>query len=199
MKPIPRRASTSLQPAFLVAPVVKPVDAADGLAEQSIWLPKGSWLEQATGKRFTGPMSVERPYAIDQVPVFVRPGAIVPEQPAMLHTGQKPVDPLVLEVYPLEDKQRSSYELYEDSGVSEDYARNVGTARTGITAQQAGDTLTVAKAPVKGSYAGMVGRRALELRLPADWPPASVSVNGTPLKQLPTRPARSAGASMATA
>src|SRR5208283_1531566 len=56
-------------------------------------------------------------------------------------------------------------------------------ARTPVTATQSGDTLRVEIGPVEGSYPGMMKTRAYELRLPADWPPAAVTVNGVPVKQ----------------
>ena len=46
---------------------------------------------QAPGRSGT---NVNRSFSIDQIPVYVKAGAIVPMQPAMLHTGEKPVDPL---------------------------------------------------------------------------------------------------------
>lgn len=166
---------------MLVAPVVTPVDAATGLVTEHVWLPKGEWMEQTSGKRFTGPVAMERSYAIDQIPVFVKTGSIVPQQPPMLYTGEKPVDPLILEVYPLADGQSSNYSVYEDSGHAEDYQKNVGTAWTPVTAKQAGDVLTVTVAPVKGGYPGMMLRRGFEVRLPADFPPDAVTANGLPL------------------
>ena len=48
---------------------------------------------------------------------------------------------------------------------------------------QNGDTLRVEIGPVEGSYPGMMKTRAYELRLPADWPPAAVTVNGVAVKQ----------------
>ncbi len=98
-------------------------------------------------------------------------------QPAMLHTGEKPVDPLIVNVWPLKPGEISSYSVYEDSGVSVDYQRGV-FARTPIKATQAGDTLRVEIGPVEGSYPGMLKTRGYELRLPADWPPVAVKVNG---------------------
>ena len=63
-----------------------------------------------------------------------------------------------------------------------EYQRGV-FARTPIKATQTGDTLRVEIGPVEGSYPGMLKTRAYELRLPADWPPAAVTVNGVPVKQ----------------
>lgn len=166
---------------MLVAPVVQPVDAADGLATEHIWLPPGDWVEWTSGKHLSGPISLDRSYAIDQLPVFLKAGSIVPMQPPMQYTGQRPVDPLILNIAPLANGQTSTYTLYEDSGHAEDYQKNVGTAWTDITAQQDGDALTVTVAPVRGGYAGMPQTRGFEVRLPADWPPASVTANGVAL------------------
>jgi alpha-glucosidase len=140
------------------------------------------WIEWPTGNHFIGPAHFERKFSIDQVPVYLRSGAIVPMQPPMLYTGQKPVDPLIVNVWPLSPGTSSSYSVYEDSGVSVEYQRGV-FACTPIRATQTGDTLHVEIGPVEGSYPGMLKNRAYELRLPADWPPASVTVNGTGVKQ----------------
>ncbi|MFP5250375.1 MAG: DUF5110 domain-containing protein, partial [Acidobacteriota bacterium] len=115
-------------------------------------------------------------------PVYLKAGAIVPMQPAMLHTGQKPVNPLIVNVWPLAPGQASHYTLYEDSGVSVDYQRGV-FARTPIRATESGSSLRVEIGPVQGSYPGMLRTRSYELRLPADWPPESVTVNGRPVPQ----------------
>jgi alpha-glucosidase len=167
---------------MLAAPVVAPADKVSGLTEEKIWLPAGQWIEWPTGKRLDGPAQVDRRFSIDQIPVYLKAGAIVPMQPPMLHTGAKPVDPLIVNVWPLAPGQSSSYSVYEDSGVSVEYQRGV-FARTPIQAAQTGDTLRVEIGPVQGRYPGMLTARAYELRLPADWPPAAVTINGKPLKQ----------------
>ena len=146
-----------------------------------MWLPQGEWIEWPTGKHFAGPAAVERSFSIEQTPVYLRAGAIVPMQPPMRYTGEKPVDPLIVNVWPLAPGSSSSYSVYEDSGVSVEYQRGV-FARTPIKAAQTGDTLRVEIGPVEGSYPGMLKTRGYELRLPADWPPASVTVNGVAVK-----------------
>jgi alpha-glucosidase len=124
---------------------------------------------------------VERSFSIEQVPVYVRPGAIIPMQPPMLYTGEKPVDPLIVNIWPLTPGTTSTYSVYEDSGVGVEYQRGV-FARTPIKAAQTGDTLRVEIGPVQGAFPGMPHARGFELRLPADWPPQQVTVNGAPLK-----------------
>jgi alpha-glucosidase (family GH31 glycosyl hydrolase) len=167
---------------MLAAPVVSAADKVTGLASEKIWLPAGSWIEWPTGKRLDGPAQVERSFSIDQVPVYLKAGAIVPMQPPMLYTGEKPVDPLIVNVWPLAPGASSSYSVYEDSGVAVQYQQGV-FARTPIKAEQTGDTLRVEIGPVEGSYPGMMKTRSYELRLPADWPPAAVTVNGKAVPQ----------------
>jgi alpha-glucosidase len=167
---------------MIAAPVTAPSDKTTGLATEKVWLPAGEWIECPTGKHLTGPVTVERSFSIDQTPVYMRAGAIVPMQPPMRYTGEKPVDPLIVNVWPMALASTSSYEVYEDSGVSVEYQKGV-FARTPIKAMQSGDTLNVEIGPVQGSYPGMAKTRAYELRLPADWPPSVVTVNGVPVKQ----------------
>ncbi len=167
---------------ILAAPVVSPADKASGLATRSVWLPAGEWIEWPTGRHFTGPATLQRSFSIDQTPIYLKAGSIVPMQPPMEFTGQKPVDPLIVNVWPLAPGASSSYSVYEDSGKSTDYQRGVFT-RTPIHAAQKGDTLTVEIGPVEGSFPGMLKSRAFELRLPADWPPAAVTVNGVEVSQ----------------
>jgi alpha-glucosidase len=166
--------------AMIAAPVTAPADKISGLTSEQIWLPKGEWIEQPTGKHFTGPIALSRSFTIDQIPIYLRAGAIVPMQPPMRYTGEKPVDPLIVNVWPLASGATSSYSLYEDSGVSVEYQKGV-FARTPIKATQTGDTLRVEIGPIEGSYPGMLKTRCYQLRLPADWPPAAVIVDGKPL------------------
>ncbi len=167
---------------MLVAPVVTPAEKSSGLATEKVWLPAGEWIETASGKHFTGPIAVERDFSIDQIPVYLKAGAIIPMQPPMLHTGEKPVDPLIVNVWPMAPGAHSDYSVYEDSGASVEYQNGV-FARTPVTAAQDGDTLRVEIGPAEGSYNGMLLSRAYQVRLPADWPPASVTVNGKSVPQ----------------
>jgi alpha-glucosidase (family GH31 glycosyl hydrolase) len=165
---------------MIVAPVTQAVDKDSQLAKESVWIPQGEWIERPTGKHFTGPTTAQRSFAINQIPVYVRAGAIVPMQPQMQYTGQKPVDPLILEIEPLPDSGKSTYSVYDDSSKGEDYKRGVCTW-TDVDAKQSGEDLTIEIAPVRGSYPGMLKERGYEIRLPGDWPPEHVTVNGTNL------------------
>jgi alpha-glucosidase len=165
---------------MIVAPVTHAADPATGLASETIWLPEGEWIEWQTGMHFTGPVTVDRRFSIGQIPVYVPAGAIVPEAPPMLHTSEKPVNPLILTIFPLSPGASHEYTLYEDARDTRAYREN--QARwTPIHAEQQNGDLTVRIGPGQGSYPGMLTVRGYELRLPGDWPPASVTVDGKPL------------------
>jgi alpha-glucosidase len=165
---------------MIVAPITKPVDPATQMAAEDVWLPRGEWIEWMTGKHLTGPVTVKRNFSISQIPIYVRGGAVLPMMPKMEYTGQKPIDPLIVNVFPLAEGQRSSYTVYEDSGESEKYQQGVD-AWTKIDAHRTGADVEVVVHPVWGAYSGMLEDRGYEVRLPGDWPPASVAVNGKAL------------------
>ena len=162
---------------LIAAPIVAPMDTKSHLASRAVWVPPGEWVETDTGEHLYGPATMTRKFSLNETPVYARAGAIVPMQPEMAFTDQRPVDPLIATVYPLSAAQQSSYTMYEDDGHAEDYQQNVCTWTT-ITAQQANDDLTVTFQAVKGSFPGMLRQRHLQVVLPDDWPPYAVTVNG---------------------
>src|SRR4051794_31098915 len=79
-----------------------------------ICLPAKGWYDYWTGVLVPSEKVSETP-TIDRLPVFVRPGAILPKEPLVQNTAEIPNGPLQLEVYPGEDCRG---ELYLDDGVS---------------------------------------------------------------------------------
>ncbi len=165
---------------MIVAPVTQAMEETTNLATEDVWLPKGGWVEWMTGKKIAGPAALKRNFSIGQIPIYVREGAIIPMMPKMQYTGEKPIDPLIVSVTPLADGQTSSYTVYEDSGQAEEYKNGV-CSWTELDASRKGSVVDVAMQPVKGSFPGMLTSRGLEVRLPGDWPPLSVTVDGAPV------------------
>jgi alpha-glucosidase len=79
---------------FFVAPVVREVLDAHAVA-----LPPGEWYDYWTAERHAAKDQITLHPAIDEVPLFVRAGAIVPMQPVIQHTGERPNGPFELRVY----------------------------------------------------------------------------------------------------
>jgi alpha-D-xyloside xylohydrolase len=78
---------------FLLAPVVRHDHRC------RVYLPAGDWLDYWTKETVTGPRWLDLEVPLDTLPLWVRAGAIVPMGPEMAHTGEKPLEPLTLELY----------------------------------------------------------------------------------------------------
>ncbi len=163
---------------LLVAPVLTPVDPADDMATVSIWLPEGRWFDTARGCFEEGGQMVRRRYLISEVPVFVRPGAIVPGQRPSHRLREGAYRDLVVTAYP---GGNGAYRLYEDDGVSRDYQ---GRGFSWIPCAQRETAtrreITVGKA--EGTYRGFKSKRSLEVRLPGAPPPKAVRVGNVKLQ-----------------
>jgi alpha-glucosidase (family GH31 glycosyl hydrolase) len=179
---------------MLVAPVTAPLDASNDLATKSVWLPPGTWIEWFTGAVLKGPAKVERSFGLDETPVYVKAGAIIPMQPKMLHTGERPVDPLILTVFSfgagnsvarvsdprsrVEDPSHTgSARIYADAGNTLGYKTNE-YSWTEVRQARQGNHATITVMPASGSYPGMPSERAYEILMAATWPPQAVSING---------------------
>lgn len=79
-----------------------------------ICLPAKGWYDYWTGALVASEKVSETP-KLDRLPVFVRPGAIIPKQPLVQNTAETPKGPLQLEIYPGDDCRG---EIYLDDGVS---------------------------------------------------------------------------------
>jgi alpha-glucosidase (family GH31 glycosyl hydrolase) len=163
---------------LLVAPITAPISADSDLATKPIWLPPGEWIEVYTGARLKGPTKLERRFALDEIPLYAKAGVLIPEQPAMMHTGEKPVDPLILEVFP---GANGSTRIYDDAGNALGYKKNESTW-TEVHQTRTGNSVKIDIMPVIGSYPGMPTQRAYEVHLAEAWPPQSLTVNGRPAK-----------------
>src|SRR5215472_2743670 len=167
---------------LLVAPITSPAQGDAQLATRRIWLPPGTWIEWTSGAVLKGPAMVERTFALNEWPAYVRSGSIVAMQPKMTHTGEKPVDPLILTIFPGES---GSTRIYSDAGDTLGYKTTEFTWTHVLQRTSPDGSVQVDVAPVEGSYPGMVQRRGYELRLRGSFPPRQVISNGS---MVPYRP-----------
>ncbi len=86
---------------LLVAASPKP----DSPEPYDICLPASGWYDYWTGRRLATAKTSETP-RLDHLPVFVRPGTILPRQPLVQSTSETPKGPLQLDIYPGEDCTR---------------------------------------------------------------------------------------------
>jgi alpha-glucosidase len=95
---------------LLVAPVLY-----EGQSNRKVYFPKGTWIDWDYGYDYAGGREWVVAAPQNRIPVAVRPGAIIPMAPDMRNTGEKPWDPLTLEVFP---SGKSEFNLYRDDGRS---------------------------------------------------------------------------------
>jgi len=81
---------------FLVAPMFQ----AEGT--RKIYLPQGTWIEYFTGQSHAGNQWIEGYYGLDQLPLFVKAGAIV-----LQGKSEESPEAYVLEVFPAQAGERS--------------------------------------------------------------------------------------------
>ncbi|HVW79903.1 MAG TPA: TIM-barrel domain-containing protein [Mycobacteriales bacterium] len=156
--------------------LVDPVHTAGNPARMTMWFPPGTWVDYFTGATFTGPSTHRLAVPLDQIPVFVRRGAVIETQPSVTHTTESPRDHLVLTAY---GNTPGSTRLYDDAGSGFGYQHGADTwtpVDHAVTA--AGQTLTIGAAV--GHFAGELRDRSWTVVF-RDLPrPAAVSVNGRP-------------------
>jgi alpha-glucosidase len=151
-----------LGPDLLVAQSPYP----DEVDNYSVALPPVGWYDYWTGALAEGSAGrkaidntpVAQPEiqihrSLDTLPVFVRAGAIVPEQPLIQSTDEKPDGPLTLRVYPpAQPGKECSGSLYLDDG--ETYAFQKGDfLRVAFTCRATANRMTVTVDPHQGAFA----------------------------------------------
>lgn len=158
---------------MLVAPITQA--AVDGVSSVTLWLPPGRWYDVNRGALLDGGRAITRDYLLDEVPVFVRAGAVVPLNPPGVQRLQDGDDGrLVLRVLPGGSARRR---VYSDAGDSEAY-RTGGYAWTAIESRRDAREATLTVAPREGSFAGMPATRQVTVELPAATVPERVTVDG---------------------
>lgn len=158
---------------MIVKPVTAPVEA-DGYATVEVWLPEGQWYEEATGTMLEGGKTYQRRFNIDETPVYIKAGSILPFHAEKESTLRFNNPAYSLTVYPGAD---GCFTIYEDNGNDQKYETEYAT--TDVYSRHEGNRLTVKIAPRKGSYADMPKSRRFQVKTVAVAQPKSVRIDGT--------------------
>ena len=156
---------------ILVAPVTAP--GKEGYATVQVWLPEGKWYEWQTGTMLDGGRIVERTFALDEYPVYVRAGAILPMYGDTVKNLNANDEEILLTLFP---GGSGEFSLYEDNGDDKRYAAEF--ARTHLKSVRDGNLLTVTVGKRTGAYRGMLAERKFSVKVLASAAPASVTVDG---------------------
>ena len=151
---------------------------------KSTWIPPGTWINSWNGEVVTGPAMVTNRVPLDQIPLFIRSGSIFPLAPEMQFTGQRPWNPITLDVYPKAGETDSAL-LYEDDTVSMAYQHGqYRETAVSVSASPTDHRVHVGIGAAHGTFAGAMKKRSWVLRIhpPAAWrtasAPARIFVDG---------------------
>jgi alpha-glucosidase len=114
----------------------------------SVSLPAGGWYDFWTGAKVPGGGRLDITPRLDTLPVYVRAGSIIPQQPVVQNVDETLQGPLTLNVYPGPQCHGS---LYTDDGNTMAYKKGE-TLRMDFTCSASADRIDVNISAPAGSY-----------------------------------------------
>jgi alpha-glucosidase (family GH31 glycosyl hydrolase) len=161
---------------ILVAPVYKSEAKRD-----SIYLPKGKWIDFWDGTEFQGNTTLMNYSApLDKLPLFVRAGAIIPMYQQMMYDWERPTDTLSLNIYPF---GKSEFTMYEDDGLTREHRNGVfATTKFEVSASETGTgSFAITINAVKGDFKGRLKERTYLIDAHTSKIPSDIVINGKKL------------------
>lgn len=163
---------------LLVSPVLD-----QGITSKSIYLPAGTWIDYFTGKTYAGGQTID--YAVnstswDDVPLFVKQGAIIPSQDYENYVGEKKMTNIYVDVFP--DSKASSFDYYDDDSNSYSYETgNYFKQKLSVTKNSTKDGVVFSTAAKEGTYTPDVQNYIVKMHVKS--PSGTVTIGGqTPTK-----------------
>lgn len=104
---------------LLVAPIL-----LEGQAHRSIYLPRGNWIDYFRGQKYEGGKLITysvNPDTWSDIPLFIRQGAIIPNQDVQQYVGERPVTQIYIDVFPA--AKETTFTYYDDDGMTYSYEK----------------------------------------------------------------------------
>jgi alpha-glucosidase len=93
--------------------------------KRTVYLPNDTWYDYYTGEVSKGAKTITVKKALDEIPLYVRAGTILPVGPVIQYSEQTSATPLEIHIYP---GKNGSFKMTEDDGISYNYTG--GNTRT---------------------------------------------------------------------
>jgi len=156
-------------PDVLVAPVTTPGETAT----TTVWFPEGSsWTDYFTGTTYLGGTTAQVTTGLEEMPVFVRSGGIVPTRSHDVANDTAPLDAVTLTVAGGAD---GAFTLYEDDGAT----ASTASASTPITYTDLPDGGRLDIGASSGAFTGQVSQRTWTAAFTDAERPTRVTVDGS--------------------
>ena len=128
-----------------------------------VYLPEGTiWYDFWTNKKINGGQEIAKETTIDEIPLYIKSGSIIPFGPHVQYATEKKWDNLEIRVYP---GANGEFSLYEDENDSYNYEKGIYSTITFIW-NDAKKSLTINDC--KGSFPGILKTRKFNIIVVAD-------------------------------
>jgi len=104
---------------LLVAPILM-----EGQAHRGIYLPQGNWIDYFRGQKYEGGKVITysvNPDTWSDIPLFIRQGAIIPNQDVQQYVEERPVTRIYIDVFPA--AKETTFKYYDDDGMTYSYEK----------------------------------------------------------------------------
>ena len=126
---------------IMISPIVKRKNVEMNRVVQRLFIPSGLWYDYSTGKKFIGNKYYMNFYKDEDYPIFVKEGSIIPMS---LDNNTNCPKNMEIQIFPAEKGLYSSYELYEDDGISINPGRNYLITKMNLDKVETGYKFTIA-------------------------------------------------------
>jgi alpha-glucosidase len=114
---------------------------------RNVYLPKDEWFKFGTNEMTEGDQTISVTSALDEIPMYVRAGTLLPLGPVLQYTGEATTEPLELQIYPGHD---ATFNFVEDDGATLGYQKGAGRMTTFLW----NDATKTLNWKVSGNYSG---------------------------------------------
>lgn len=144
---------------LLVAPITAKADDVTRMGHSKVWLPEGKWIDWFTGYVYGGGKTTDAYRKFDEMPLFLKAGAIVPLQSHRPHDNTLGGGELEIVIAAGADNE---FVLYEDDGETVGY-KNGAFATTKMRLDWAEDKATFTVFPAQGDTSVIPEKRDIKL------------------------------------
>lgn len=125
---------------IMISPIVKRKNIEMNRVVQKLFIPNGVWYDYSSGKKFIGNKYYMNFYKLEDYPIFVKEGSIIP----MSHDNDTNCPRnMELQIFPAENGLYGSYELYEDDGISLNEGENYLITKFNLDKVETGYRFTI--------------------------------------------------------
>lgn len=151
---------------MIVAPVLE-----KEAQTRTVYLPEGTWYDYWDGTAYQGKDYYNIVSPLEKLPLFVKAGAIIPMQDEVAYDNKQAYGTITFDIFPGEN---SSYELFEDDGLSEKYMEG-GYSLTKVELEEHPEALHISIGASQGDYDP--GKRAYIIKVHLQDQLSAVRVN----------------------